>query len=76
MVTECSLKFNADLELKHLAALPAQGVMHKKLFLSLNYPGVDGDSPNVVLGHQIELCVLWEVLGVSLKFRNYFIHYA
>lgn len=76
MVTECRLKFNADLELEHLAALPAQGVVHKKLFLSLNYPSVDGDSPNVVLGHQIELCVLWEVLGVSLKFRNYFIHYA
>lgn len=70
------LKFSVDLELEYLAALPAQGVVHKKLFLSLNYPSVDGSSPNLDLGHQIELCVLWEVLGVSLKFRNYFMHYA
>lgn len=42
---------------------PAQGVLHKKLFLSLNYPSVHGSSPNLDLGHQTELCVLWECEG-------------
>lgn len=68
--------FRADLELGFLAALPAQGDVHEKLFLSLNYLSVDGWSPNLNQGHQSELCVLWGVPGVSLKFRNYFIHYA
>ena len=70
------LKFSADPELEYLAALPAQGAVHKKLFLSLNYPSVDGGSPNLDLGHKILPCVLWEVLGVGLKFSNYFMNYA
>lgn len=64
------LQFTADLELEYLAALSAQGVMHKKLFLSLNYPSVDGGSPNLDLGHQIELRVLWEVPGVSFQIQE------
>lgn len=70
------LNLSTDLELEYLAALAAHSFVHEKLFLSLNYPSEDGGSPNLDLGHQIELCVLWGVPGVSLKFRNYFIHYA
>ena len=69
-------KLDADLEVEYLVPLAAKGVVHKQFFLSSNYPSVDGDGPNLDLGHQTELCALWEVPGVSLIFRNYFIHYA